>query len=79
MNKQEQKLFYSQMDDIIPIMNERDQTKIDFVKSFMEKRFQVDDFDDSFVSIERLGTKSLMYLLFAMIIEYDSLKTKSLI
>jgi hypothetical protein len=26
-----------------------------------------------------LGTKSLMYLLFAMIIEYDSLKTKSLI
>lgn len=79
MNKQERKLFYSQMDDIIPIMNERDQAKIEFVKSFMAKRFQVDDFEDYSVNIERLGAKSLMYLLFAMIIEYDSLKTKSLI
>ena len=74
MNKQERDLFYSQMDDIIPIMNEKDQVKIDFVKSFMEKRFQVDDFDNSFVNIEKLGTKSLMYLLFAMIVEYDSMK-----
>ena len=76
MNKQERELFYSQMDDIIPIMNERDQAKIEFVKSFMAKRFQVDDFEDYSVNIERLGAKSLMYLLFAMIIEYDSMKTK---
>jgi hypothetical protein len=74
MKKQERNLFYSQMDDIIPIMNERDQKKIDFVKSFMEKRFQVDDFENSFINIERLGTKSLMYLLFAMIVEYDEKK-----
>ena len=74
MNKQEQDLFYSQMDNIIPFMNEKDQAKIDFVKSFMGKRFQVDDFQHSTVNIERLGAKSLMYLLFAMIIEYDSMK-----
>ena len=74
MNKQERNLFYSQMDDIIPIMDEKDQAKIDFVKSFMEKRFQVDDFEDSFVNIERLGAKSLIYLLFAMIVKYDDRK-----
>lgn len=74
MNKQERDLFYRQMDDIIPIMNEKDQAKIDFVKSFMGKRFQVDDFENSFIKIEKLGTKSLMYLLFAMIVEYDDKK-----
>ena len=72
MKKQERDLFYSQMEDLIPIMNEKVQTKIDFVKSFMEKRFQVDDFDNSFIDIEKLGAKSLMYLFFAMILEYDN-------
>ena len=74
MNKQERDLFYSQMDDIIPIMDEKDQAKIDFVKSFLEKRFQVDDIDNSFVNIKRLGAKSLMYLLFSMLVEYDDQK-----
>ena len=74
MKKQERDLFYSQMEDLIPIMNEKVQTKIDFVKSFMEKRFQVDDFDNSFIDIEKLGAKSLMYLFFAMIVEYEDRK-----
>jgi hypothetical protein len=47
---------------------------MDFVKSFMERRFEVDDFENSFVCIERLGKKSLMYLLFAMIVDYDDKK-----
>ena len=50
MNKQEQDLFYNQMDNIIPFMNEKDQAKIDF--------------ENSLVNIERLSAKSLMYLLF---------------
>ena len=74
MKKQERDLFYSQMEAIIPTMNEKDQAKIDFVKSFMGKRFQVDDFEHSTVNIERLGAKSLMYLLFSMIVEYDNKK-----
>ena len=74
MKKQERDLFYSQMEDLIPIMNEKVQTKIDFVKSFMEKRFQVEDFENSFIDIEKLGAKSLMYLFFAMIVEYEDRK-----
>ena len=74
MNKQERDLFYSQMEAIIPIMNEKDQEKIDFVKSFMEKIFQFESFENSLVNIERLSTKSIMYLLFAMIVEYDNNK-----
>ncbi len=71
MNKQERNSFYRKMDDILPSLNTEDQMKIDFVKSFMERRFMVKDFEDSYVNIERMGTKSLMYLLFAMLVEYD--------
>ena len=74
MNKQERDLFYSQMDEMIPIMSEEDQAKIGFVKIFLERRFHVLDFENSYVNIEKLGTKSLMYLLFAMIVEYDDKK-----
>ena len=60
------------MDMIVPMLSEADQLKMDFVKAFLERRFQIDDIENSLISIERLGTKSLMYLLFAMIVEYDN-------
>jgi hypothetical protein len=72
MNKQERGLFYSQMDNILPIMSEVDQRKIEFVKTFLERRFKVDEFENSFINIDRMGTKSLMYLLFVLLIEYDT-------
>ena len=74
MNKQERDLFYSQMDNIIPIMNDADREKIEYVKKFLKENFQVDDFENSFIDFDRIGTKSLLYLLFAMIVEYDDLK-----
>lgn len=75
MKKKERSLFYDQMDDIIPILSDVDQMKIEFVKTFLEKRFQVDDLENSFVIFDgKMGTKSLVYLLFAMILEYDSMK-----
>ena len=72
MKKQERDLFYSQMDNIIPIMNDHDLGKIEFVKKFLKENFQVEDFEDSLIMFERMGTKSLLYLLFAMILEYDN-------
>jgi hypothetical protein len=45
---------------------------MEFVKSFLGKEFQVDDFEDSLIMFERMGTKSLLYFLFAMIVKYDN-------
>ena len=72
MKKQERDLFYSQMEEIIPIMNDADQEKIEFVKKFLKENFQVEDFEDSLIDFDRMGTKSLLYFLFAMIVEYDN-------
>ena len=72
MKKQERDLFYSQMEEIIPIMNDADQEKIEFVKKFLKENFQVEDFEDSLIDFDRMATKSLLYLLFAMILEYDN-------
>ena len=72
MKKQERDLFNSQMEEILPIMSEEDQGKIEFVKKFLKENFQVEDFEDSLIDFDRMGTKSLLYLLFAMILEYDN-------
>jgi hypothetical protein len=72
MKKLERDSFYSQMEDILPNMSEQDQSKIVFVKTFLSKRFQVDDVENSFINIERLGTKTFLYLLFTMIVEYEN-------
>jgi hypothetical protein len=74
MTKQERDLFYYQMDAILPMLNEAEKSKLDFVKSFLMRRFQVDDFEHTFINIDRICIKSLMYLLFAMIVEYDDKK-----
>ena len=60
------------MDNIIPIMNDADQEKIEFVRKFLKENFQVEDIENSFIDFDRMGTKSPLYLLFAMIVEYDN-------
>jgi hypothetical protein len=54
MKKQERDLFNSQMDNIIPIMNDHDLGKIEFVKKFLKENFQVEDFEDSFIDFDRM-------------------------
>lgn len=76
MKKEERVLFYSQMDKILPFISEENQGKLQFIKTFLEKRFQIDEIENSFVMFDgKMGTNSLVYLLFAMLLEYDSLKT----
>jgi hypothetical protein len=75
MKKHERDLFYKQMDDILPFISEENQGRLLFIRTFLEERFQVEDFENSFIRFDgEMGTKSIVYLLFAMILEYDSLK-----
>ena len=71
MKKQERDLYYRQMESTFPFMSEANRERVEFVKSFMRNRLQVDDFDESFVNFERMGTKSLLYLLWSVLLEYD--------
>ena len=71
MKKQERNLYYSQMEDRLPFMSEANRERVEFVKSFMRNRLQVDDFEDSYINFERMGTKSLLYLLWSVLLEYD--------
>jgi hypothetical protein len=68
-------LFYDQKEQIIILYgNDDTKGKIEFVKSFLKENFGVDEFEDSFLEIDRLHVKRLMWLLVTLIIEYESLK-----
>jgi len=71
MKKQEWNLYYSQMESTFPFISEANRERVEFVKSFMRNRLQVDDFEDSYINFERMGTKSLLYLLWSVLLEYD--------
>ena len=59
------------MENIFPFMSAANRERVEFVKSFMRNRLQVDDFEDSYINFERMGTKSLLYLLWSVLLEYD--------
>lgn len=73
MKKQERKLYYRHMESTFQFMSEENQARVEFVKAFMKNRLMVDEFDDSYINFERMGTKSLLYLLWSMILEYDEM------
>ena len=59
------------MESTFPFISEANRERVEFVKSFMRNRLQVDDFEDSYINFERRGTKSLLYLLWSVLLEYD--------
>jgi len=59
------------MESTFPFISEANRERVEFVKSFMRNRLQVDDFEDSYINFERMGTKSLLYLLWSVLLEYD--------
>jgi hypothetical protein len=68
-------LFDGWMEQIINHYGDEDvKRKIEFVKTFMEENFQVDDFVNSFIEIEKLRSKSLMWLLVSLIVDYETMK-----
>lgn len=48
--------------------------KIDYVDNFIRKNFHVEDIDNSYVEIERIHSKSLLWLLVSLIIDYEAMK-----
>ena len=70
-------LFYDQIEQILNLYGDDDiKRKIEYVKNFLKENFQVDEFEDSYVEIERLHSKRLVWLLVSIIIDYETTKEK---
>jgi hypothetical protein len=66
-------LFQNQMEQIIIHYGDEDvKRKIEFVKNFLKENFQIDEFDNSYIEIERVHSKTYMWLLLSLIIEYET-------
>ena len=48
--------------------------KLGSVKNFLKENFQVDEFENSYIEIKRLHSKSFMWLLLSLIIDYEARK-----
>jgi hypothetical protein len=74
MKKNETNLFFDKCMEqvIIHYIDDNNRWKIDYVKNFIRKNFQVEELDDSFIKIERLHSKSLMWLLVSLLIDYEA-------
>ena len=78
MKKYNRDILYRLMEEeIIPIMDDDDKKKIEFVKTYLKENFQVDDFENSYVNIKKLDSKSLLYVLFILIKEYEDTNQNS--
>ena len=51
-----------------------DKRKIEYVKNYIKKNFQIEELDNSYIEIGRLHSKSLMWLLVSLLIDYESIK-----
>lgn len=68
-------LFDEWMEQIINHYGDEDvKKKIEFVKNFLKENFMVDEYDNSYIKIDRLHSKSLMWFLVTLIIDYESMK-----
>jgi len=51
-----------------------DQRKIEYVRNFLKEKFGVDEFDNSHIKIEKLHTKSLLWLFFSLLLDFETTK-----
>lgn len=67
--------FYDKIERILMLYGDYDtKDKLDFVKNFIKENFQVDQFDNTYLAFERLHSKRLLWLLFSLISNYETLK-----
>ena len=59
---------------IIHSGHDDDKWKIEYVKNFIKQNFQIEEFENSYIEIERLHSKSLIWLLVSLLIDYESIK-----
>jgi len=48
--------------------------KLESVKNFLKDNFQIDEFENTYIEIKRLPSKSFMWLLLSLIIYYEAMK-----
>ena len=76
MKKYEADLFFDECMEqvIINYVNNENMWIMDYVKNFIRKNFRVDEIENSFIEIEKLHSKSFMWLLVSLIIDYEAEK-----
>jgi hypothetical protein len=68
-------LFDEQVEQIIiHYIDDDNMWKIDYVDNFIRKNFHVEEIDNSFIEIEKIHSKSLLWLLLSLIIDYEAMK-----
>jgi len=68
-------LFDEQVEQIIiHYIDDDNMWKIDYVNNFIKKNFHVEEIDNSFIEIEKMHVKSLLWLLVSLIFDYDAIK-----
>jgi len=73
MKHKRAQLFYDQIEQILNLYGDDDiKRKIEYVKNFIKEEFGVDEFDDSYIEIERLHSKRLMWLFVSLIIDFEA-------
>jgi hypothetical protein len=74
-NRKDALLFDEWLEQIIIHYGDEDvKRKLESVKNFLKENFQVDEFDNSYIEIKRLHSKSFMWLLLSLIIDYETTK-----
>ena len=68
-------IFYDQIERVIMLYGNDDmKKKIEYVKKFLFENFGVEDFDNSYIEIDRIHSKRLMWLFVSLIIDYETTK-----
>jgi hypothetical protein len=68
-------LFDEWLEQIIIHYGDEDvKRKLESVKNFLKENFQIEEFDNSYIQIKRLHSKSFMWLLLSFIIDYETMK-----
>ena len=71
MKKNDSNLHYfKKMDDLILLMNDDDQKKMEFARYFLNK-LQIFDIEDGRIQIAELDIKTLQFFIFSIVLEYS--------
>lgn len=73
MKHKRAQLFYDQIEQILNLYGDDDiKRKVEYVKNLLKEKFGVDEFDNSYIEIERLHSKRLMWLFVSLIVDFEA-------
>jgi hypothetical protein len=73
MKKKDREKFYDEIQQlIVNYGDDNDQAKIEFARNFLQELLQVDDLENTSVSLGWMDTKPLLYLFVCLLMEYQS-------